>query len=114
MGVFLMSVCFPVTASIDPRAIPGWVAFADVALAGLLLSVAVIVRTQTQTRVSDADRLAAYRISHIVMSAIPVLLLLFFIADRRIEWDVLVIGLAWRGWLLLYSLPYLVASDRTR
>ena len=26
----------------------------------------------------------------------------------------IVIGLAWRGWLLLYTLPYLISATRTR
>ena len=40
---------------------------------------------------------------------IPVLLIGFFIAGDRIDWQVLIVGLAWRGWLLLYTLPYLIS-----
>jgi hypothetical protein len=39
------------------------------------------------------------------------LLLLFFIAAAN-QLEVLVIGLASRGWLLLSSLPYLVSANR--
>lgn len=110
IGLFVVSASFPITASIYSGEIPRWLALADVTLAALLLSAAVVVRMQTHERVSDEDRLVAFRISQIAASAIPALLLLFFIAGRWLAWDVLMIGLAWRGWLLLYSLPYLVAS----
>ena len=47
-----------------------------------------------------------------IFGIIPALLIVFFIAGDRIEWRVLVIGLAWRGWLLLYTLPYLISAVR--
>jgi hypothetical protein len=40
---------------------------------------------------------------------IPVLLICFFIAGDRIDWQALIVGLAWRGWLLLYTLPSLIS-----
>jgi hypothetical protein len=44
----------------------------------------------------------------------PALLIVFFVVGERTDWRVLVIGLAWRGWLLLYTLPYLISATRTR
>lgn len=40
---------------------------------------------------------------------IPIRLIGFFIAGDRIDWQVLIVGLAWRGWLLLYTLPSLIS-----
>jgi hypothetical protein len=54
----------------------------------------------------------AFRICQKVVLPIPGLLLLFFAVPDRIKWNVLVIGLAWRGWLFFYSLPYLMAAGR--
>ena len=112
IGLFLASGCFPVAASISTADAPRWLGFADVGIAGLLLSTAMMLAMRSRKRLSDRDRLSAFRISQTVIYVIPVLLFLFFIAAPRINWDVLVIGLAWRGWLLLYSLPHLVAANR--
>src|SRR6185503_6512949 len=108
IALFVLSPCFPVTASIYHGDVSRWLAFADVTLAVVLLSTVIALCIQTQARVTNEDRLKAWQISQTLISAIPALLVLFFINDRPIAWDVLVIGLAWRGWLLLYSLPYLV------
>jgi hypothetical protein len=36
------------------------------------------------------------------------------VLGSRVNWTVLVIGLAWRAWLLLYTLPFLaVALERS-
>jgi hypothetical protein len=59
--------------------------------------------------VSSDDRLIAFRVSQALFSVIPVLLIVFFIAGDRIDWQVLIVGLGWRGWLLLYTLPYLIS-----
>ncbi len=43
-----------------------------------------------------------------------VLLVLFFLLADRIHWDVLLIGLAWRAWLLLYVFPHWLQAWRER
>ena len=58
---------------------------------------------------SNDERLIAFRVSQSLFSVIPVLLTGFFVAGDRIDWQVLIVGLAWRGWLLLYTLPYLIS-----
>ena len=60
--------------------------------------------------VADPDRLLALRTSQAVLSAVPVLLAVYFVAGSHVNWTVLIIGLAWRVWLLIYSLPFLVAA----
>jgi hypothetical protein len=113
VGLFAISTMFPVTAGVYPAvAIPRWVGLADVGFAGLLVAVAIVVAVQNQARVTDADRLAAFRVARSVISGIPALLLLFFIAGPRVHWEVLVVGLAWRGWLVMYTLPALMAAQR--
>lgn len=41
---------------------------------------------------------------------IPLLLLLMYFLGAKLEWEVLLIGLGWRFWLLLQCLAYLVNS----
>jgi hypothetical protein len=113
-GLFLVSTLFPVVAGVYPSDPPRWLGIADVGFAAVLLTAAISLAMQMQNRVSDGDRLEAFRLSQIVLSAIPILLALFFITGSRIKWDVLVIGLAWRAWLLLYTLPSLIAGYRQR
>lgn len=112
-ALFVASAMFPVAASVYPADAPRWMGVADVGLAALLLTAAISLAMQMQKRINDDDRLEAFRISQAVMSVIPILLALFFIAGSRIKWDVLVIGLGWRAWLLLYSLPFMIAAHRT-
>jgi hypothetical protein len=42
-----------------------------------------------------------------------VLLVLFFLAGDRIAWNIGLVGLAWRAWLLLYTLPAWYTALRT-
>ena len=75
-----------------------------------LVVTAMAVASRTRLGVSDAHRLAALRVTRAVVNVIPVLLIVFFLAGPRVDWTVLVVGLAWRGWLLLYTLPFLMAA----
>ena len=65
---------------------------------------------RARTFVTDRHRVAAFHTSQVVFATVPLLLAVFFIVGERVDWDVLVIGLAWRGWLLLYTLPFLIAA----
>jgi hypothetical protein len=113
--LFAISSIMPVAASIayvsnEP---PRWVGVLDVVLAALLFLACVRVTSRVRREVSDADRVRAWQLSQVVMSVIPLLLALWFLLGPRIRWDVLVAGLAWRGWLLMYTLPFISAARRT-
>ena len=86
----------------------------DVALAVMLFGVTAVVVSRMRRSVGDRHRLNALRITQIALGAVPVLLAAYFVVGNRINWTVLVIGLAWRLWLFLYSLPSLVAALQTR
>ena len=75
----------------------------------LFLSCAVLTSRQ-KAGVSNDHRVRALHVAQSVALIIPVLLGVFFLAGNRIDWQVLVIGLAWRGWLLLYTLPSLISA----
>ena len=65
---------------------------------------------RARNAVSDRHRLAAFRLGQLVLGVIPVLLVAYFVIGIRLNWTVLIIGLAWRAWLLLYTLPFLLAA----
>ena len=110
---FLVSATFPIVASVlATNDKPLWLGIADVAVAALLVGIAFAVNARFSRDVTDVDRVAAFRGSQITALVIPVLLVVFFLAGNRVDWTVLVIGLAWRGWLLLIVLPSLAAARR--
>lgn len=109
--LFAVSTAFPAVAGVRNTETPSrWLGVADVVVAALLLLVAIGVASKHRGRLSDNDRVIAFRVSQALLAVIPALLIIFFIAGNRIDWQVLVVGLAWRGWLLLYTLPYLVSA----
>jgi hypothetical protein len=86
----------------------------DVGVAFALIMIAAIVASRARHRVNDTHQLIAQRVSRVVVTVIPGLLVLFFVAGDRLDWTVLLVGLGWRAWLLLYTLPYLAAALRER
>ena len=113
--LFAVSTAFPIVAGVRNTETPSrWMGLVDVGVAALLVTVAFTVASRARTKVSDHDRLIAFRGSQALFCVIPVLLVGFFIAGDRIDWQVLIVGLAWRGWLLLYTLPFLISVTRDR
>jgi hypothetical protein len=113
--LFAVSTAFPVAAALMNTKTPSrLLGVLDVIVAILLLAVAIAVAGRHRGTVSDDDRLIAFRVSQTLLLMIPALLIGFFVAGDRINWQVLVVGLAWRGWLLLYTLPYMIAAMRRR
>jgi hypothetical protein len=110
VALFALSSTFPIAAGLlGERRRPPWLGAADVVIAAITFLLAAMVAARARTLVDDRHRVAAFHASQVVFAAIPLLLAAFFVAGGRVDWDVLVIGLAWRGWLLLYTLPSLVA-----
>jgi hypothetical protein len=85
----------------------------DVTLAFLVMFVAIrIMLAAAAPSAEDSRRaIAIYR----AIASVPlVLLVVFFVAGNHVRWDVLLSGLAWRGWLLMYSLPAALALHGMR
>lgn len=111
VGLFAFSTAFPVTAGVLNRGRPSlWLGLADVAVAAMLFFAAAVLATRVRSSVTDRHRLDALRATQWVIGVIPLLLVAFFLAGPRVDWTVLVIGVAWRSWLLIYSLPFLAAG----
>jgi len=109
--LFAVSTIFPIVGGLFVATPPPrWIGIADIILAAGLFGVTATVVGRGRRSVADPDRLLALRTSQAVLSAVPVLLAVYFVAGSHVNWTVLIIGLAWRVWLLIYSLPFLVAA----
>lgn len=112
---FLVSLCFPIVAStlVGPEP-PRVLGIADVIVAGVFAIGAITLVARPWVAVADADRLTSNQWTERILAVVPVLLAVFLVAGSRVNWTVLVIGLAWRIWLLLSCLPYLIAALRSK
>jgi hypothetical protein len=110
-----LSTAFPVVASLIVNdSAPRWLGVADVIVAAAFCATAMFLAVRVRNAVADRHRLAAFRLGQLVLGVIPVLLLAYLLIGSRLNWTVLIIGLAWRGWLLLYTLPFLLVALQPR
>jgi hypothetical protein len=106
LALFLISTAFPVTASLVPASrLPAWIGALDVGLALVLVLWGFAMDRLAQERVNSVIVRASYAVYR-ALAALPLLLLgIFFLFGGQVQWNVLLPGLAWRAWLLLYLLP---------
>lgn len=111
--LFVVSTAFPVAASLMPDdAISRGMGILDVTIAFLLLVAGITIVSTKPPASADAERRAVRWYRH--SGTVPIaLLVIFFIAGSYVRWDILLIGLAWRAWLLMYTLPATLALLRT-
>ena len=84
----------------------------DVGIASFTVVAAFTLEGRARPFVTEADRARSWLIIRAGATGLLLLLGIFFIAPTQFHWDVLVIGLVWRAWLLIWVLPSLVASLR--
>ena len=113
--MFCVSTVFPLAAAVYPGAegLPRVVGVMDVIIAFALVIMAMLVHVRTKGKVTKEDHDAAYRAYRVLMHGLLVLVLLFFLFGDRVAWYIGLIGLAWRTWLLLYTLPAWYAALRS-
>lgn len=113
--MFGVSTAFPVVAALssDAAALPGIVGIADGILAFALVILAMVLHVRTQGKLTKEAHEAAYRAYRVLMHVILGLLVVFFLVGDRIAWNIGLVGLAWRSWLLLYTLPAWYTALRT-
>ena len=105
-GLFTLSTAFPVLASLVPAGrLPGWVGYLDVVLAGLLVLIMILILAAAGNNIPSRVKQFCYEVYRGAASLPLLLLVVFFVLGDRIQWTVLLPGLAWRAWLVLYSLP---------
>jgi hypothetical protein len=105
LGLATISTAFPLVASVLPAAdLPAWLGPLDVACAGALLLAAIAVARRAGQ--PDGEIVATcFRLYRAAAGLLLALLAAFLVVGDAIRWDVLVPGLAWRGWLLVHVLP---------
>lgn len=105
--LFVVSSLFPIVAAWLPPDLPRWLGIADVIVAALLAASALALAGRTRAMPTEAALAAGFRVVRSVAYVIPILLAVFFLAESRIRWQVLVIGISWRAFLLVMVSPYL-------
>jgi hypothetical protein len=111
LALFTISTAFPVAAGLlGVGDKPRWLGLADVVVAAVTFATAALVASRGRAIAEDRHRVRAFRVTQGILSSIPILLVAFFALGERVDWTVLVIGLAWRGWLLVYTMPFLLAT----
>ena len=110
--LFSVSTAFPVMALFGPYGLPSEIGIVDLGVASIALVAGFTLESRARDLVSEADRATSWRVIRLGATAGLVLLAVFFVAPKALGWDVLIIGLVWRAWLLIWVLPSLVASLR--
>lgn len=104
--LFVVSTAFPIVAAlIPPSTTPSALGLLDVAVAAIVVMLGFTIESVARDRVSDGDRTVAWRVVRIVATVPLLLLIVFFMRADIVRWDVLLVGLAWRTWLLVWVLP---------
>ena len=115
LWLFVLSCGFPIAASfIRASETPAWIGWLDVNLAFVVLAIAFMVFSIGNRRVDQAAREVTFTLYRVLANATIFLLILFFLVGERINWAVLLPGLAWRAWILTYVLPSAVTLLRGR
>ena len=111
--LFIVSTAFPVAASLMPEdAVSHVMGVLDVTVAFVLVATGITIVSRTPPATPETDRRAVGWYKH--AGTVPIALLItFFLAGSHVRWDILLIGLAWRAWLLLYTLPAALALLRS-
>ncbi len=79
-----------------------WQGIVDVLLALVLSILSMIVGQRARNRIGFSELSLSYNLALLLFAS---MLLGMWVFANDITWDVLLPGLAWRTWLLLYALP---------
>jgi hypothetical protein len=111
--LFAVSVLFPIIASVMNKSdhvlkIPG---FFDVAIA---ISCFMLFAALYMINAKQIDDKIITRTKKIVeyIATIPLILIVLYFSGVKINWEILLIGLGWRFWLLIMAIPYIIAASR--
>jgi len=106
VALLVVSTAFPVAASVlRMKKPPTWIGVLDISVAGALMVVAFVTTARAGGRIDARVKEVSYRAYRASSNALPLLIAAFLLLGDRLQWDVLVIGLAWRTWVLWYALP---------
>jgi Na+/H+ antiporter NhaD/arsenite permease-like protein len=113
--LFCLSTAFPIAASLlPPSGVSTALGALDLVAAAAVLVLGFIIESTARDQVTDEDRRVAWRVVRILANVPLLLLIAFFVRADIVRWDVLLVGLAWRTWLLLWVVQSVVALFRSR
>ena len=108
VSVTLLVWASTLAAPIAPGTIT-WQGVTDVVIAFTLVLLGALVTIRANKMVG---RTALRRAYGVVTLLVPLMLVAMWLNAGGLLWDVLLVGLAWRMWLLLYTLPAAIAVWR--
>jgi hypothetical protein len=113
--LFALSLCFPLIGAVvnnEGKQLPIAGSFdVLIATACFLLFIRLSWLGKHQQEVLSTGKLhKALQFS----SSVPLLLLVLFFTGIKLNWEILLVGLAWRYWLFLSALPFLVKAFQKR
>ena len=104
--LFVASTLFPVVAAVvQPEPTPRWAGLADVAVALVTVGFGFTIATRARERFDDRVVRSVFRVYRTGATALLALIGIYFVVGDRIGWHILLPGLAWRAWLLVWVLP---------
>ena len=107
-GLFAISTAFPIVASVIRGPAPRWLGVLDVVLAAALVCGGIMIASRIPKDWTPEEISASFRVLRGGSIALLVLSVVF-VAGGHLKWEVLLVGLAWRAWLLAWVLPSAVA-----
>ncbi|MGM9511661.1 hypothetical protein ACS5NO_28250 [Larkinella sp. GY13] len=110
---FSVSLVFPLVAAF--LNLPGHRFMeAGIADVGLALICLLLLALLWERRKNNQPQQLSRRAIHILqgLHSLPLLLIALYLAPVALNWEVLLIGLGWRYWLLLTALPLIAPASR--
>lgn len=106
VALWLLSTGFPIVAStVRLDRPPTATGIADVVLALVVGALGLTISTREPGPFDDDVVRSAFELYRLGAALCLGLLVVFFLIGHRLQWDVLLIGLAWRVWLAAWVLP---------
>jgi hypothetical protein len=113
IGLFALSVAFPVVASVMTESSrPALLGPSDLVVAAVTAVLGLYLLATAGNAVDLDAQAAGYRVVRLVSSAFLVLIAVFVVNPSAFDWAVLGVGLAWRAWLLIFTIPGIVVHLR--
>jgi len=105
--VFFLSLCLPVLGSTTHFGSSTIMAYLDVSMAFFLVVLVTILYLTRKPMKKGVRRkiIGAYK----VLMSVPVCMLILYVLPFNIQWDILLVGVSWRIWLLALILDELVS-----
>jgi hypothetical protein len=105
-----LSTSMPVIAAVAGQPLPRWVGLLDVALAALLALLSIALTRGAPPAFDDRTMRRAFKVSRGASHVMIAMVALFLLVGDAIDWHVLLVGLGWRAWLFVWTLPYAISA----